>query len=48
MTRRATRPTSVKGIDIPEGVCVVVDVMSLHNDPEIWGPVDPKTFYPSR
>jgi cytochrome P450 len=48
ITRRATKDTTVKGIPIPEGISVVVDVMSLHFDPEIWGPVDPHEFYPLR
>ena len=27
---------------------ITVDVFSIHSDPEIWGPVDPSLFYPSR
>jgi cytochrome P450 len=27
---------------------VSVDALTLHEDPEIWGPVDPKIFYPPR
>ena len=33
---------------IPFGMNVVVDVLSIHYDPVIWGPVDPETFYPER
>lgn len=33
---------------IPKGVNVVVDVLSIHYDPVIWGPVDPNIFYPER
>ena len=48
ITRRATKSTRIKHIDIPEGLSVVVDVLSLHFDPELWGPVDPYEFYPCR
>jgi cytochrome P450 len=41
-------PCKVKGLDIPAGVSVTVDVLSLHYDSEIWGPVDPNIFYPLR
>nr|AHL88984.1 cytochrome p450 3045C1 [Brachionus koreanus] len=46
--RRCTKSTLVKGIDIPEDTVIMVDVMSLHFDPELWGPVDPNEFYPPR
>ncbi|RMZ99029.1 cytochrome P450 3A29-like [Brachionus plicatilis] len=46
--RRWTKSTVVKGIDIPEDTVIVVDVMSLHFDPELWGPVDPNEFHPLR
>lgn len=48
MGRRCTKSTVVKGIDIPEDTVIVVDVMSLHFDPELWGPVHPNEFYPLR
>jgi hypothetical protein len=41
-------PTKVKNIDIPVGVTVAVDVLSLHYDPQYWGPEDPNKFYPLR
>ena len=46
--RRCTKATVVKEIDIPENLVVSVDVMSLHFDADLWGPVDPNLFYPSR
>ncbi len=48
VARRCTHPTTIKGIDIPLDLAIVVDVMSIHYDPELWGPVDPSTFYPQR
>ena len=48
MTRRCTKSTQLKGIDIPEDLLVVVDVLSLHYNPEYWGEVDPNVFYPLR
>lgn len=33
---------------IPKGMNVVVDVLSIHYDPVLWGPVDPEIFYPER
>ena len=48
MTRRCTKSTQLKGIDIPEDLLVVVDVLSLHYNPEYWGEVDPNVFYPER
>ncbi|CAF0750430.1 unnamed protein product [Brachionus calyciflorus] len=48
VARRCTKKTSVKGIDIPEDLTIAVDVLSIHFDGEIWGPIDPKLFYPQR
>lgn len=42
------KPTTIKGIDIPKNLMVVADVLSIHYDPELWGPVDPNEFYPAR
>ena len=47
-TRRCVNATQVKGVDIPEDLTIIVDVLSLHYDAEIWGPVDPHIFYPER
>lgn len=35
-------------MDIPKGLVIAVDVLSVHFNPEYWGDVDPNTFYPSR
>lgn len=39
---------NIKGIDIPKDLAISVDVLSIHFDQDIWGPVDPNTFYPVR
>jgi cytochrome P450 family 3 subfamily A len=48
VNRRCTKATVVKGIQIPEDMTVVVDVLSIHYNPEYWGSVDPNEFYPLR
>ena len=48
VARRCTSATNVCGIEIPLDLSIVVDVMSLHMDPDIWGPKDPNEFYPLR
>ena len=48
VARRCTKQTTVKGIHIPVDTPIAVDVLSLHFDPELWGPVDPNEFYPQR
>ena len=48
INRRCVQPTVIHGIDIPVGTTVQVDVIALHNDAEIWGPVDSNKFYPLR
>ena len=48
LTRRCTSPTTIKNIKIPLNMAIAVDVLSIHYDPELWGPTDPKLFYPSR
>ena len=35
-------------MDIPLNLTIAVDVLSLHYDPELWGPTDPNKFYPLR
>ena len=48
ITRRCTKATVIKGIDIPLDTDITIDVMSLHYDSELWGPEDPNVFYPPR
>ena len=31
---------------IPKGMNIVVDVLSIHYSPVLWGPKDPQEFYP--
>lgn len=47
-TRRCVKKCNIKGIDFPEDLTVIVDVLSLHYDSDLWGPVDPYVFYPLR
>ncbi len=48
MARRCTNPTKIKGLDIPLDMSICADVLSIHYDPEVWGPTDPNIFYPQR
>ena len=33
---------------IPKNINIVVDVLSIHYDNVLWGPIDPEIFYPLR
>ena len=49
INRQSTEDFHIKGFGtIPAGTCIGVDMYRLHFDPELWGPVDPHTFYPER
>nr|UOU03266.1 cytochrome P450 3045C6-2 [Brachionus rubens] len=48
IARRCTQATTIKGIDIPVDLPIAVDVMTIHFDHELWGPVDTSLFYPPR
>ena len=48
INRRCTQATIIKGIEIPVDLNIAVDVLSIHYDPELWGPEDPNKFYPLR
>nr|UOU03271.1 cytochrome P450 3045C3/4 [Brachionus rubens] len=48
VARRCTKATTVNGLDIPLDTPISVDVLSIHFDSELWGPVDPNVFYPPR
>ena len=48
LARRCTTQTNVKGIDIPLDMTIAIDVLSIHYDPNLWGPEDPNIFYPAR
>lgn len=48
INRKCTNETVIKGIKIPEDMLVSVDVLSINNDIDIWGPIDPSEFNPLR
>ena len=48
ITRRCTTECQIGGINIPVGLVITVDVLSLHYDSSHFGPVDPNEFYPER
>ena len=49
LNRQSTEPFHIDGIGtIPAGTRIAADIYQLHFDPELWGPVDPKEFYPER
>ena len=48
VARRCVNQTNIKGIDIPVDTVISIDVLSLHYDPELWGPEDPNVFCPLR
>ena len=48
INRRCIEPTEIKGIKIPKGLIVAVDVLSMHFDQEYWGSIDVNEFAPSR
>ena len=46
--RTCTKKTTVRGMEIPEGLEVRANMLAVHYDSELWGPVDPYEFYPAR
>ena len=49
VNRFVLEETNVCGVDIPKDIGnVLIDVYTIHQDPEYWGPVDPKEFHPDR
>ncbi|CAD5111583.1 DgyrCDS885 [Dimorphilus gyrociliatus] len=46
--RRAMKDVEINNVKIPEGTSVLANVWSIHYNPDIWGPTDPKEFYPNR
>ena len=49
INRECAEEIHVPGIgSISPGTKVTLDMYSLHYDSDLWGPVDPKTFYPER
>lgn len=48
VNRRCAKTVSLGGHVIPEGAAIAADVYTLHFDPDLWGPTDPKIFDPDR
>ena len=49
VNRQSTEDFDIPNIGtIPAGTRVGIDMYTLHFDPDLWGPVDPHTFYPER
>ena len=49
ITRKNAEEFHIYGFGtIPVGTTITVDIYSLHFNPDLWGPVDPHTFYPER
>lgn len=49
LNRQSSEDFHIEGIGtIPAGTRIAADIHKLHYDPELWGPVDPKQFYPER
>jgi len=46
VNRVAGDDVSLKGVFIPKGMMVIVPVLALHMDPEVWP--DPTKFNPDR
>ena len=40
--------TDVCGYHIPKGAKVVVNMIAIHSDPELWGPEPVDQFFPER
>ena len=47
-TRMCSQDTDVCGYHIPKGAKVVVNMMAIHSDPELWGPEPVDQFVPER
>ena len=48
MVRRCLVPTVINGLEFFKDMPIVIDVLGIHYNPDIWGPVDPNKFYPLR
>jgi len=46
LNRVASTDVTIKGVFFPKGMMVVVPVLALHMDPEVWP--DPTKFKPER
>jgi len=48
MSRECNTTTNVCGHTIEKGCVIQPDVLSVHYNADLWGPVDPNVFYPER
>ncbi|CAF0980556.1 unnamed protein product [Rotaria sp. Silwood1] len=48
VSRECNETTTVCGYVIEKGSAIQPDVLSLHYDPDLWGPDDPNLFVPER
>jgi cytochrome P450 len=49
INRRCVKQTNINGIDIPKDLIILVDVLSIHNDFDVWGTfMETTEFYPKR
>ena len=46
--RECVEACVVSGFNIPKGVVVKIDILDLHMDPDLFGPIDPELFEPER
>lgn len=48
VSRHCMTTAKIGGFAIPVGTHVMADVLSIHADPAVWGPKDPREFDPDR
>ena len=48
MVRMCNRDTDVCAYHIPKGCKVQINMIAIHNDPELWGPEPVDQFVPER
>ncbi|CAF1341313.1 unnamed protein product [Rotaria sp. Silwood1] len=48
MTRKCNTTTTVCGHMIEKGCIIQPDILTIHNNPDLWGPEDPNLFIPER
>jgi len=48
VNRLCMETCKIDDLTIPAGVVVQANSWTIHNDPDVWGPTDPKIFEPER
>lgn len=48
LARRCLIPTVINGVEFFKNMPIMIDILGVHYNPEVWGPVDPHKFYPLR